>query len=197
MPDETPMYLVPGEVSDEQASEVATVIALNTSKKIGVHQALEAIGTPIQPCTDVETVGVYYEVNLGYYGAPSVWKPRVSATSSKHLPCRDITPLVRRIDMAAQVTVRDMEIARLKENALPDEMTPDIEAALGLICFQAAPYANAFRAAGAKIPHKAEAEQAYVIFKLLKGVLKLGDFEKASKALHDQAVASLGKDTAG
>lgn len=103
-----PMYLVPGRLTDGQK--------LALQKHVDAYdfdKALEAIGIPIQPCADVETVGVHYEVNLGYYGAPSVWKPRVSVTSSKHLPCRDITPLVRRVDMAAQVTARDMKITQL------------------------------------------------------------------------------------
>lgn len=69
-------------------------------------------------------------------------------------------------------------------------MTPDIEAALGLICFQAAPFAHAFRAAGANIPRKAEAEQAYVIFRLLKEVLRLGDFGKAYDVILEEARAA-------
>ncbi|GCE89647.1 hypothetical protein MSKU15_1248 [Komagataeibacter diospyri] len=95
-----PMYLVSGEVSDEQASEIATIIALNTSKKIGVHQAVRAIGSPIQPCAEVETAAVIRA------SSP------VTPTTTKAVK-RDLFPvgvdveLVRRTDMEVKLSVRD------------------------------------------------------------------------------------------
>lgn len=187
---ETTMYLVPGEVSDEQASEAATIIALNTSKKIGVHQAVCMIGTPIQPCEDVKIAAVIR--------APSSVTPTVTRAIRRSLfPAGVDVELVRRTDMEAQVAKviaeKDAQIRHLETVTLPDDMTPDIERALGTICFRAAPYAHAFRKAGAAIPAKAEAEQAFVIFKLLKGVLQHGTFEKAADILLEEAHAAIKK----
>ncbi|MCW4589590.1 TMF family protein [Gluconacetobacter entanii] len=82
------------------------------------------------------------------------------------------------------------EIARLQKLALPAEMSPDIAAALGIICFQAVPFAAAFRSVGENVPRKAEAEQAFVIFRLLKAVLAGGNFDQAWRALVEDALAA-------
>lgn len=104
-----PMYLVPGEVSETQATEVATIIALNTSKKIGVHQAVRTIGTPIPPCEDVET---FLRAIMAGKGLVMMLEP-----GSKHeIPdVFEDVPLVRRTDMEAQVAVRDAEMHLLEE----------------------------------------------------------------------------------
>lgn len=78
---ETPMYLVPGRLTDEQK--------LVLQKHVDAYDfdgALASIGTPIQPCADVETVT-----------GPDDW-----------------CPLIRRVDMAAQIAVRDMDIECLR-----------------------------------------------------------------------------------
>ncbi|MDF7810483.1 hypothetical protein [Hymenobacter sp. YC55] len=56
----------------------------------------------------------------------------------------------------------------------PDEMTPELEFVLGWPNFKCGPYAQLFRATGAKIPPKAEAEQAFVLNWLVRLVLKHG-----------------------
>lgn len=70
---------------------------------------------------------------------------------------------------------------------LPDEMTPDIEKALGIICYNVIEYARAFRAGGETIRGKAEAEQANIVFKVLKGVLRTGSFDQAWRDMHRAA----------
>ncbi|NEV77918.1 hypothetical protein DYI24_12810 [Rhodopseudomonas sp. BR0C11] len=59
-------------------------------------------------------------------------------------------------------------------NIYPDKMTPELREVLGKICFQLAPIAQAFRAAGHEIEEKAEAEQAFVLHWLIKLALKHG-----------------------
>lgn len=58
---------------------------------------------------------------------------------------------------------------------LPDEMTPAIADALGMMNFQTGPIAHAFRVGGVKIPHKCEIEQAFVLFWALKLAIEHGD----------------------
>lgn len=58
---------------------------------------------------------------------------------------------------------------------LPETMTPAIADALGTMCFEAGPIAGLFRQTGEDIPRKAEAEQAFVLFWLLKLALEHGD----------------------
>jgi hypothetical protein len=56
----------------------------------------------------------------------------------------------------------------------PEKMTPELEDVLGLPIFTTAPLAHAFRAAGENIPHKVEAEQAFVLHWLIGLVLAHG-----------------------
>lgn len=56
----------------------------------------------------------------------------------------------------------------------PDEMSQELRDILGLMIFETEPLAQTFRAAGAQIPRKAEAEQAYVMHWLIKLVLTHG-----------------------
>lgn len=111
MTNETPMYLVPGRLTDEQD----TVIRRNMIGGPILDPAdmfallVRTIGTPIQPCADVETVGYGRETSFtdlkkdGCHGV------------SIHKEWNGGVPLVRRTDMDTQVAVRDAEIARLRE----------------------------------------------------------------------------------
>lgn len=118
MTNETPMYLVPGRLTDKQK--------LALQKHVDAYdfdKALEAIGTPIQPCADVETVGwqvirtgdgfpleVFRSSEMAEWVGKAIKKPV------------DAVPLVRRTDMEAQVArvaaEKDAEIARLREALL-------------------------------------------------------------------------------
>ena len=51
---------------------------------------------------------------------------------------------------------------------LPEQITDDIEAILGMMCFQFIRIAHVRRAAGFKIEARAEAEQAHCLFWLLR-----------------------------
>ncbi|WEQ51172.1 hypothetical protein LV478_11590 [Komagataeibacter oboediens] len=89
MTNETPMYLVPGRLTNEQHD-----IFHDAIREAGHDAAIATIGTPIQPCADVETVGYEDESD-------------------------DTGPLVRRTDMEAQVArvaaEKDAEIARVSD----------------------------------------------------------------------------------
>lgn len=58
---------------------------------------------------------------------------------------------------------------------LPSEMTPAIREVLGMMIFTTGPIANGFRMAGCEIQKKAEEEQAFVLFWLLKHAIAHGD----------------------
>ncbi|GBQ52173.1 hypothetical protein ACM0P6_03020 [Komagataeibacter sucrofermentans] len=203
MKTETPMYLVPGKVTPEVEHRAANVVFDMYGREIlwpVFHAYMTAIASPIQPCADVETVCVssptLYD-NLEDFDLAQVFPVSLRSANGTDIE------LVRRADMEAQVAKvtaeKDAQIRHLETFTLPNHMTPDIERALGTICFRAAPYAHAFRKAGAAIPTKAEAEQAFVIFKLLKGVLQHGTFEKAADILWAEAHAAIkkaGKDEA-
>ncbi|MFT8850136.1 hypothetical protein [Acetobacter orientalis] len=76
---------------------------------------------------------------------------------------------------------------------LPEIMTPDIERALGLICFECARHAHAFKKGGENIAPRAESEQAAIIFKVLKNVLSGMTFDDAWQKMHQDALAALEK----
>lgn len=57
----------------------------------------------------------------------------------------------------------------------PAEVTPALAQVLGLMNFQTCPVAHLFRAAGHDIPRKVEAEQAFVLHRLIKLALQHGD----------------------
>ena len=111
MTNETPLYLVPGRLTDEQD----TVIRRNMIGGPILDPAdmfaflVRTIGTPIQPCADVETVAILKGSTAGY---SSVTGPL------GHMPIPEYQ-LVRRTDMEAQVArvaaEKDAEIARLKD----------------------------------------------------------------------------------
>lgn len=65
---------------------------------------------------------------------------------------------------------------------LPAEMTPAIREVLGMMVFSTGPIAHGFRAAGIDIPRRAEEEQAFVLFWLLKHAIKAGDDWRKSAA---------------
>lgn len=56
----------------------------------------------------------------------------------------------------------------------PEKITPELQEVLGLMVFTTGPIAHAFRAAGEDIPHKAEAEQAFVLHWLTGLALRNG-----------------------
>lgn len=58
---------------------------------------------------------------------------------------------------------------------LPAEMTPAIREVLGSMIYMTGPIAHGFRAQGCAIPRKAEEEQAFVLFWLLKHAIKHGE----------------------
>lgn len=60
MTNETPMYLVPGKLTDAQARAFAHAHACHMGEAAALR-AIAAIGTPIQQCADVETVASAYE----------------------------------------------------------------------------------------------------------------------------------------
>ncbi|MFT8945972.1 MAG: hypothetical protein ABF876_05245 [Acetobacter aceti] len=76
---------LPGRTSPDDKPDLLLVTADELEGIICAAFDREEMGTPIQPCAEVDTVA----------------------------SIRDCVPLVRRVDMAAQVTVRDMQIARL------------------------------------------------------------------------------------
>jgi hypothetical protein len=49
----------------------------------------------------------------------------------------------------------------------PKELTPALREVLGMMCFELAPLAHGFRAAGYDIPEKVEAEQAFMLHWLI------------------------------
>lgn len=86
-----------------------------------------------------------------------------------------------------------------KSMILPEIMTPEIEKALGLMCFECAQYAHAFKKGGEKIAPRAESEQAAIIFKVLKNVLSGMSFNEAFHKMHVDAynAQELGNSRAG
>lgn len=85
-----------------------------------------------------------------------------------------------------------MEVA-----AYPATLTPELEHALGFMNFRTGPIAHLFRAAGAEIPRKCEAEQAFVLDRMIRAVIKHGD--QWADAFFDEmkaAQAKLGDATA-
>ncbi|MGS0648845.1 hypothetical protein ACU81Q_14605 [Komagataeibacter melomenusus] len=110
---ETELYVVPGRLTDEEETNMRSKLlggpilgpADMFARMVGI------VGTPIQPCADVETVGwvdpdilAIVRKNKGLSGMTLA---NMQATSRT-------VPLVRRTDMEAQVAVRDMEIDRLR-----------------------------------------------------------------------------------
>lgn len=56
----------------------------------------------------------------------------------------------------------------------PAEASPAIQEVLGLMCFETGGLAHAYRDAGENIPRKVEAEQAFVLHRMLLHALKAG-----------------------
>ena len=76
--------------------------------------------------------------------------------------------------------------------ANPDEMPPELQHVLGMMVFRTAPIAHLFRDAGADIPRKAEAEQAYVLHWLIRLTLDHGrDWQERARADIDGAKARI------
>ncbi|MBN9357442.1 MAG: hypothetical protein J0I15_13390 [Herbaspirillum huttiense] len=77
--------------------------------------------------------------------------------------------------------------------AFPDALTPELSYALGMPNFRCAPYAAIFRGAGHDIPRKAEAEQAFVIHRMVRAVLQHGAGWDAAFAAELHAAADSAK----
>lgn len=85
----------------------------------------------------------------------------------------------------------------------PVDAPPELLHALGLMIFQTAPIARVFRAAGHDVPAKVEAEQAFILHRLVKHVLESGplwetafdiEYKKAlAEARHREEVAAAAK----
>ena len=77
----------------------------------------------------------------------------------------------------------------------PSEMTPELRDILGRPNFVCAPIAHIFQAAGADIPRKAEAEQAFVLHWMVKLYLAHGDDwqEQGERELKEARTAALKK----
>jgi hypothetical protein len=71
---------------------------------------------------------------------------------------------------------------------VPAELTPDLQAILGIPNFQAGPIARVFREAGAPIPPKAEAEQAYLLHWLLRLAAEHGAAWRERAAEHIEGI---------
>ncbi|MBY4639685.1 hypothetical protein K6L44_06670 [Gluconacetobacter entanii] len=104
-------YLVRLPLTDGQETSIRSEL-LEGPILDGAHMfahLMGIVGTSIQPCADVETIGYGREAsfadlkNTGCHGV------------SIHKEWDGGIPLVRRTDMEAQVAVRDAEIARLRE----------------------------------------------------------------------------------
>ena len=57
----------------------------------------------------------------------------------------------------------------------PEELTPALRDAIGIMIFESGPVAHLFRAAGHNIDCKVEAEQTFVLHWLIKLALQHGD----------------------
>lgn len=79
--------------------------------------------------------------------------------------------------------------------AFPDALTPDLSYVLGMPNLRCAPYAEVFREAGHDIPCKAEAEQAFVIHRMVRAVLQHGAGWDAAFAAELRAAADRAKTT--
>ncbi|WP_232276060.1 hypothetical protein [Komagataeibacter oboediens] len=129
---ETPMYLVPGRLTDEQAAKAkkaaTRAIALGRENSIADF-IIRTIGTPIQPCADVETVELsehmpeYHYQGMGcgledrgiterYDAMEYGWDQAIKRV------CSELPEMVRRTDMEAQVArvaaEKDAEIEHLR-----------------------------------------------------------------------------------
>ncbi|AZV39950.1 hypothetical protein [Komagataeibacter xylinus] len=110
---ETELYVVPGRLTDEEETNMRSKLlggpilgpADMFSRMVGI------VGTPIQPCADVETVCVAlpeFEVKIDAVGATLVYQPHIKSPNGHDVE------LVRRDDMEARVAHLVAEIARLR-----------------------------------------------------------------------------------
>ncbi|WP_232276077.1 hypothetical protein [Komagataeibacter oboediens] len=117
---ETPMYLVPGRLTDEQRRDFFVNMSWDVDGPEGAEDMIDAIGTLIHPIKDVENAGYRYDYkrDLGHFGEER-WFTLCSVTLPPDSEMyKNITSLVRRTDMEAQVArvaaKKDAEIARLR-----------------------------------------------------------------------------------
>lgn len=75
-----------------------------------------------------------------------------------------------------------------QDGSWPEQPTPALQQVLGLMIMETCPIAHAFRAAGADIPTKTEAEQAFVLHWLIGIALKHGDAWREVAGLELQAL---------
>ncbi len=83
--------------------------------------------------------------------------------------------------------------AAVAREVLPAEMTPEIGEVLGLMNFRTGPLAHLFRAAGADIPTKCEAEQAFVLFRFMHLALQHGAGWREASIVDVQAALAIAK----
>lgn len=89
------------------------------------------------------------------------------------------------------------EITLLKQSQFPDELSDPLREVLSLICFQCGSFAAIYRGAGIDIKTKAEDEQAFIIHRFTKLVLKHGaDWRKFAEAdIREHHSTMVGKHT--
>lgn len=103
-------------------------------------------------------------------------------SSSSNLRQLAVSRIVIDNATAILAALRSSASAREVETiSIPKELTPELRNILGMPNFVCAPYAHAFRKAGAEILAKAEAEQAFVLHWLLRKYQERGpDWRKAA-----------------
>ncbi len=79
----------------------------------------------------------------------------------------------------------------------PKEITPALREVLGMMCFELAPIAHGFRAAGHEIESKAEAEQAFMLHWLIPFALEHGANWRKAAAVELEKVLAQAKAKAG
>lgn len=78
------------------------------------------------------------------------------------------------------IEFKDGQVAVMAAGAYPATLTPELDDALGQMCFVTCPMAHAFQAAGHAIPKKTEREQAFILDKMIRAVIAHGvDWKKA------------------
>ncbi|MBF0892526.1 hypothetical protein HKD28_14070 [Gluconobacter sp. LMG 1744] len=103
------------------------------------------------------------------------WRYSSSKPSSRY---EDVHPLYTHPANVAAQAVRIAELeaenGRLRSRYLPENLTDPLREVLGRMCFECITIARALRTDGMEIRHRAEDEQAEVIFFLLPFVLAYG-----------------------
>lgn len=106
--------------------------------------------------------------------APEIF-PEVNEQGQKHFGRVMMESAAEAIRAAWQQAIKEAETIGKAPLIYPREMTETIWEILGTPNFRAAQIVHIFRAGGAEIPRKAEAEQAYYIHWALKHAIVHGD----------------------